>query len=157
AAAVEQHERAGDGEAEPETSVPPAQRAVGLPEAVEDVRQERARDTFAVVAHADPDAALDAIEIDLDPAAARRELDRVGQQVAEHLLQPIGAAAHEAARLADPQLDVDVALCRSEVGVVDGELDDLIEPHDIVLEHELAGDDARDIEQVAHDLALQPR
>ncbi len=71
---------------------------VGLAEAAEQLRQELRRDAVAVVAHVHHVLPVLLPQHDLDPALDRGELDGVGQQVPQHLLQPRGIAQHRARR-----------------------------------------------------------
>src|SRR5205823_8983814 len=80
-AAVEVDQRADDCEAEAKTSVPSRGGAVCLAESFEDVRQEAGVDAFARVADDDARVRLQALEGDLHPPAARRELHRIREQV----------------------------------------------------------------------------
>src|SRR5437879_13797852 len=91
---VQLHQVPHDREPEPQASVAPAYRAVLLPEAVKYMRQELGLDALTVVADADLDLTVAAGEADLDLSIGRRELDRVRQQVAHHLLQACEITAH---------------------------------------------------------------
>ena len=66
--------------------------AVGLPETFEDVRQELRRDADAAILHVDAHLAIVDGATQPDLATRRRELHRVGEDVAKHLLQPLGVA-----------------------------------------------------------------
>lgn len=92
--AVKLDELADEGEPDAETAVRPGRPAVGLPEALEGMRQEVGADPLAVV----PDDERDVLAAPLDPhvdaAAGRGELDRVRQEVRSHLAQPVGIAVH---------------------------------------------------------------
>src|SRR5207253_7812811 len=82
-AAVELDEVADEGQPEADAAVHTGHRAVRLPEPVEDVRQERGGDAHARVADYEPRLVADAIDTHAHTAARRRELDRVGQQIAD--------------------------------------------------------------------------
>src|SRR5207302_4950392 len=66
--AVHLDEMADDGEAQPQTALGAARRAVRLPEAIEDVRQEVRRDADPGVADDDLDLALPPLQFDRDLA-----------------------------------------------------------------------------------------
>jgi RimJ/RimL family protein N-acetyltransferase/CheY-like chemotaxis protein len=65
---------------------------LGLPEALEDVREELRGDALAGVADEDLDVRVDPLEAHLHPPAARRELDRVRHEIPRDLLQAIRVA-----------------------------------------------------------------
>ena len=91
--AVKLHEVTDDGQPQPEAGVSPAPGAVGLPKSLEDVRKQIGGDAHAGVAH--DEARLGAArESDRDGPARGRELERVGQDVLDHLAQAIGIAAN---------------------------------------------------------------
>src|SRR5262249_12343700 len=77
-----------ESQAEAEAAVPSSARRVGLAEAVKDVWQEIRADAFARVAHGDANVWVHALQLRFDATALRRELDRVGEQVPDDLLQP---------------------------------------------------------------------
>ena len=64
-------------------------RSLGLTQSLEHMRQKRRIDSFAVIADSDARVTIDAIELQIDPSAGRRELDRVREDVADHLLHSI--------------------------------------------------------------------
>src|SRR6185436_3764635 len=59
-----------------------------LVEAIEDATAQLGLDADARVLDLDLDALLDPFHLDIDASALRRELDRVGQEVPHHLLEP---------------------------------------------------------------------
>src|SRR5262249_26986862 len=81
-----------ESQAEAEAAVPSSARRVGLAEAVKDVWQEIRADAFARVAHGDANVWVHALQLRFDATALRRELDRVGEQVPDDLLQPVRIA-----------------------------------------------------------------
>src|SRR5438445_782627 len=85
-----------NGEAEPEAAVSAADRCLALTEAIEDERKELAANALARVADGDPRHRGATFEPDIDAAARRRELDRVGEEVPDHLLQTAGIGRHRA-------------------------------------------------------------
>src|SRR6185436_7754953 len=97
-----------DGQAETETAVPSRAGSVRLQERLEHICQEVAPDADAAVAHSDFNQAIAAPERGLNLAARRRELDRIGKQVAEHLMQSRLIAVKGAGRMLclDRQLNV---------------------------------------------------
>src|SRR5438445_9336275 len=85
-AAVQLDEVARDREAETEPAVRARERGIGLAEFVEHVREKARRNADAGVRDSQLRVARDGARVDPHGAAARRELDRIRQQVAEHLL-----------------------------------------------------------------------
>src|SRR6185503_14066597 len=77
-----------DRQPEAEPAIWPRRPGLGLAEALEDVRQEGSLDADAGVGDEEIDGAvaLDPAQSHRHHAAARRELDRVGEQVPHHLL-----------------------------------------------------------------------
>ena len=70
-AAVQPDQIVDDRQAEPETAVSTCRRAVGLPEPIEHVRQERGIDADAGIRDLDPDALVDSRRAHRDAAAVR--------------------------------------------------------------------------------------
>src|SRR5207247_10576813 len=69
--------------------------AVGLPEAVEYERQDVGRDADAVIAHVDDDAVVAGLDVHGDMAVWEAELHRIGDEVPDDLLQPVGIGADD--------------------------------------------------------------
>src|SRR5262245_29662444 len=142
-------------QSEAESAVPSGARRVGLSETVKDIRQEIRADAFARVAHGDANVRVYALQERFDAASLRGELDRVGEQVPDHLLQ----ARRVAGNLAN--FAGEISLARASSGVrrrVYG-LNRLLNYRDQVhwpdLQPELAADDAGRVEQVINQLRLR--
>src|SRR6185295_15083333 len=86
-AAVRFHETLDDRKAEAEAAVAPRGELIHLPERIEDDREELVRNTLPGVGHRQGHPASGSPQADADAAALWRELDRVREQVREHLLQ----------------------------------------------------------------------
>jgi len=86
ATAVSLDDALGDGKAEPG---PLTVRAGRLPESVKDARQVLGRDARARIRDVEDDLAIPRGRTYRDTAASVRELDRVADQVLEHLEQPV--------------------------------------------------------------------
>ena len=69
-----------------EAALPFSARRVGLSEAFKDIGQEIGADTFACITHGDANVRGYALKAHFDAASLRGELDRVGEQVPDHLL-----------------------------------------------------------------------
>ena len=132
-------------------------RGVRLAEAVEDERQELRGDALARVGDAHDHVRVFAVDGDADAAARAGELDRVGQQVPDHLLQPVRVAPYRAGGGVDPALERHRLRERAGRDGVDGGLHDGADVDGPELEAQLAGDDARDVQQVVDELGLQLR
>jgi hypothetical protein len=154
---VQPNEVLRDGEAEPEAARRRCGARARLAEPVEDVRQEGGVDAAARVGDGDDGPAVVRLDADVDATAARRELHGVGEHVHDHLLQTRGIAVDDHGRRAGRAREHDAA------GVGDrphglggrGHHGPHVERRHVELE--LAGDDARDVEQLVDELPLQPR
>ena len=74
-----------DRQTEPEAGA--FRGAVALTQTLEHMRQKRRVDPLTFVAHGDADLAIRALQPQIDLFPGRRELDRVGKNVADDLLQ----------------------------------------------------------------------
>src|SRR5438093_13714475 len=79
-----------DGETKSDASVLTGRPTVGLPETLEDVRQEIWRNSDPGIADDDLDMRIDPFESHLDNAVLWREFDGIRHEVPDDLLQPIG-------------------------------------------------------------------
>src|SRR6476660_2047511 len=93
---MELDELLGDRQPETEAECCASGRRVLLTEAFEHVRQETRGNALAVVDDGDLNLAVHAADTDLYPALGRRELDRVVNQIPQHLLQAARIAEHAA-------------------------------------------------------------
>lgn len=150
------HER----EPDPEAALAAIERGVGLDEELEDPRAGLVVDPSPVVAHADDHLAVRVAGLDLDVAALRRVLDRVGQEVVEDLDDPRGVAVDPERALADlgsegePALVEGLAVLGDDVADEAPELDDRLSQVDLPLGH--AGDVEEVVEEALHVLRLAP-
>ena len=87
-ASVQLHQPADERKADPEAALGVILGAGNLDEGVEERRQRLGRDADAAVANTDFQLAVPLARGQIHAAAIRRVLDRVGEQVAEDLLQP---------------------------------------------------------------------
>ena len=104
APAVRLHDVAHDREPETEP-VLLALAALGLLKPIEDMRQELGSDAAARIADHDFGVRVHALQGDFDPAAARREFDRVRQEVPDHLQQAVRIARYGFDHLVDAGVD----------------------------------------------------
>ncbi len=129
-------------------------RAIALAETLEDVRQQLRADPHPGVAHRDRHLRIHALQLHLHPTALRRELHRVAEQVPHHLLETVGIAADRADRRGGHRLQPDVLGCRRGPDAVHRLLDHESHIHRLDGQTDLAGLDARDVEQVVHQADL---
>ena len=87
-AAVQFDDRFDQREADSESSAPAHQRCIELREWIEDVRQKIRGNPDPHVANRQDELATLGPDRDLDPSVRRRELDGIGQEVTDDLLQP---------------------------------------------------------------------
>src|SRR5689334_6415962 len=80
-------------------------RSIGLPEFLEYVRNKLRSDTDARVRHTDFGMTKRFEQFDRDPAGTRCELDRVGEQIPNDLLQAIGVSPNDAVQSSNFFLD----------------------------------------------------
>ena len=107
------------------------------------------------VADGDLDVRVDALQADLHPAAARRELDGVREQVPHDLLQPLRVAGDRHAGLIERRLQPDALGGRRRRHGVDRVWITSARFDRPDVEPQLAGDDPRHVEHVADQLLLQ--
>src|SRR5262249_7775199 len=83
-----------DGQTEAKAAMRAGGRAVGLPEALEYVRQEVLTDPLPGIGYDNLDARINPPRPNLDAASLGSELNRVGEQVPDHLLQSFRITGH---------------------------------------------------------------
>src|SRR5207247_42597 len=105
AASVQLDQLPHDREPDAETPVRASARAVGLPEALEQLGQERRGDALAAIRDRQLDVRARARQSELDPAPRGCELDGVAEQVPDHLLQAERIAEHQAGARIYQQLE----------------------------------------------------
>jgi len=152
-AAVQLDQMADDGEAEAEATVLPARRGVGLAEALEDVGEELRLDPHPGVGDDDLDVRVDPRDEHLDLPPLGGELDGVGEQVPDHLLEAVGVASDRPQRVEDP-LQADPLGLGGGADRFERRLDQrhqLDRPH---VEPHLPRGDARDVQEVLDELGL---
>lgn len=153
-AAVEFDELHDDRETEAEAAVLARGGGVGLAKAFENVGQKIGGDAGAVVLHAEEDVGRPVIEEDVDLAADGRELDRVGQEVPDDLLQP-GAVAHDFGAVGgEAGDDANAFGVGGGADRIDRGGDDHSEVDALDEKANLAGGDPAHVEQVLDELGL---
>ena len=143
--------------AEPQPAAGPADAAILLPEAFEDVRQELRRDADARVAHRDLHVGVRSLEPHLDLAASIGELHGVRAQIPHDLPESLRIARNGAGILIEHGLDpYPFCLCRGP-HCLDGLLDERRKRDRLHIEAQFSGCDARDVEYVLDNLGQRTR
>src|SRR6266542_6408183 len=92
--AVQLHQMAHDRQPQTETAVRPRRASLELAETVEDKGEKLRLDPLAGVAHSDRNMRSLAFEADRDLPSCGRELDGIGHEVPDDLLQTVGVSCH---------------------------------------------------------------
>ena len=145
-----------DREAEPEAALRARARGIRLPERFEDPAEELRRDAAAGIADPDHGVRARAVEGQGDASISRRELDGVGEQVPDDLLEPAGVTG-ERPGSDELRVELDALRLRQRPHAVDGGLDDRDQIDRPAVQPELSGDQARDVEEIFDELHLQLR
>ena len=117
-------------------------RAVGLPEALEQLGQERRGDALAAIRDRQLDVRARARQSELDPAPRGCELDGVAEQVPDHLLQAERIAEHQAGARIHQQLEHELLGVGRGADGVHGRLDHVRQLDGPLVDVELPGDDS---------------
>ena len=134
------------------------ERALALHEQIEDARQQRARNADAGVAHVEQRLVAIAPDADLDMPAGRRVLERVGQQIADDLVDARGIGVDPDRRRV--QLELVLLHGAGDFERRRGALHQRREIQRMARQADLARDHARHVEQVFHhvrEVARLPR
>src|SRR5262245_48629483 len=142
-------------QAKTEAAVPSGARRVGLAEAVKYIGQEIRADAFARVAHGDANVRVNALQPRFDAASLRGELDGVGEQVPDYLLQANGVAGDLADFGGEVNLERDTFGVRRRADRLNRLLNYRDQVNRTDLQPELAADDAGRVEQVINQLRLR--
>ena len=129
-----------DVEPEAQSAGRPGERAVRLPEPVENVGQELGADADARVADDDLGLAIGRADLDRHLAARGRELDRVPEQVPDHLPEAIRIGLDRRG-LRPTQLELDPVNRRGRTDGIDRLLHDGHHVDRANRDAQLAGDD----------------
>jgi hypothetical protein len=90
-----------DRKSEPQSHMTSRDGTISLPKEVEHVRQKLRADALTRVPHDEANLPVLALQGNRDLPIARSELDRVGEKIPYHLLQPIGITRDQASFLID--------------------------------------------------------
>src|SRR5262249_61660793 len=125
----------------PGAAIPSCARCVGLSEPVKDIGHEIRWDAFTRVTYGDADVRVYALQARFDVTALWRELDRVGKQVPNHLLQADVVACDLSDFGWEVDLERDAFGARRRVDRLNRFLDHRDQVHRSDIEPELAADD----------------
>src|SRR5581483_1171986 len=153
--AVQLRQVSRNRQAEAEAALFARDRAVGLAEALEDVRQEVPADALPGVADRDLDVRVDPRERDLHAAPFGRELDRVREQVPDDLLQAVRVTLHQILTRAEYGLQTHAPGVSRRADRLDRVLYDAGDLDRRDFQPEFARNDSRDVEDVLDDLPLR--
>ena len=150
-------EIADDGQAEAEAAVRARRGSVGLAERLENMREKIARDSAAGIGHDQANRGRRVLQLHRHLAARRRELDRVRQQVPDHLAQTIVVAEDRAGGGGVGRDEIDPFRGRGHADGGQRIGDELSDRDRLDVETQLAGRHAREIEHVVDELRLRQR
>ena len=149
------HETASQREADAESSERPIERLLGLSEQLEYPRQHLGPNAPSRVRHAQHGVTGLTGDVDLDGTTRRRVLDGVLKKVADDLLKArqIGAHHHGLGSHGDAMLEPLPAV-PEQTNAVGGHLTEI---ERLATQRDLAGGDARDVQQVVHQVGEMVR
>src|SRR5690606_9797966 len=145
-----------DGQAEPEAVARARPLGLELTEGLEDVRELVRGDALPGVLDGEDGVRAAALDGDGDPATRRRELERVADEVEDDLPQSLWVAQDGKGVLAVGR-ERDSLLLGLGAERFDRGFDELGEVEGPRLDRELAGHDARDVEELLDEAHLLPR
>src|ERR1043165_1409278 len=144
-----------DCEPEPQPALFSRDRSFSLTKTIENVWQEIRRDAVASIADSQTRSRLDTSKIDTHAAATLCEFDRVRQQIPDHLSQTIRIALHQTLFRHEMRLQLDAFHVGSRAQCVERSVDDRREIEWMQIEPQVAGDDARDVQQIVDKSSLR--
>jgi hypothetical protein len=152
-AAVQLDDVPDEREAHAQTAACPGERLVALDEQVEQAWHQARRDADAVVPHPDdrPSRVLASFDGDLDQAVLRRVLDRIDDEVRQHLLQPHRVAAHVQRAAREIRLQLMPAPGHGPCALLYATPHQFADVHGLPLDRELPVHHPRDVEKIVHD------
>ena len=146
----------GNHKPQSQSSVDALGGAVRLPKVIEDIGQGLRVDAFASIGDRDLDEGVDPLELDFDVSALCCELNSIGEQVPDDLLQAIGVTCDLPGVGIEPEIEVDTFGLYRRRHAVNHRVDDRDEVHGLDLKLHLTALDTRDIEEVMDQLGLEP-
>jgi len=134
--------------------VPPGRRGIRLPETLKHERQEIRANTDACVLDHNLNVRIYPLQDDLDASARGCELDRVGQEVPQNLLQTARITSNQPNARIQQCVDAQFPGIRGSTHCLDGIVNDFVQADELHFEMNLPGDDPAHIEQITDDLRL---
>src|SRR5439155_2666249 len=146
-----------DGETDSETAVDAGRGAVGLLKAIEDGGEELGGDSLPGVRHADLELRPGSIEAHLDLSLQGGELDRIGDEVPDDLLEPVRICDQliVTGRRAASKEDLDLLRLGRRAHRVERGLDDGGEVRRANREPQLSSDDPGNVQEIVDQLRLR--
>jgi hypothetical protein len=145
---VKLHETPDDRQSEAKAAESAGSRRVGLLKAIKHVREEVRTNAGTVVLHNDFRLRPGAPHDDTHAPTLGRELECVGEQIPDHLLQPRRIASHRSDRGVQLALNPDAFLIGGVLNGLNGRVDHGCEMDALHIEVEFPRDDPADVEQV---------
>ena len=121
------------------------------------MRQQLRLDACALIGHGNARERPGALQPDPDTRARRTELDGIGEEVPDDLLQPIGIGKERTSIRIEGGVQLDILRVRHALDRLDGRLDDGHRIDLSAFNPQLARDDARDVEEVLDQLRKEFR
>ncbi len=131
--------------------------AVCLDEPGEQLGQDLRANSHTRVGDGELDPTVDALEVDGNATSVRSELDGVGEQVVHDLQETRGVSVDHVRDGIDRGLHVQPFGLRSWTDEIGRLLNHPCKIDGAEVQHQLPGDDPRDVEQVADELRLSAR
>src|SRR5439155_1621453 len=121
------------------------------------MRQQLRLDACALIGHGNARERPGALQPDPDTRARRTELDGIGEEVPDDLLQPIGFGKERTSSRIEGGVQLDILRVRHALDRLDGRLDDGQRIDLSAFNPQLARDDARDVEEILDQLRKEFR
>ena len=123
-------------------------RSIGLPKAVEDIRQEFRADANACIAYRNLDVRVVALDLNADSPSSRRKLYGIAKEISENLLQTVRVAGTR--QTADSRAGSNLMAFASKVGRTESIAASIAEReiNRTKSEFKFARDNTRDIKQI---------
>src|SRR5262247_2404849 len=153
--AMHLHQAPHNGQAQSQPAVPSGDAAVGLTKPVEDKGQEFGRNSDACVNYLDFGLLFNVPEANFHRATRRGELDRVVDQVPDHLLKPVAVEPEQVRYWGEVCSQTHLLGLRRRANRFDRRLDNRGQVGLLEVQRQIAGDDGRNIEQIVNQLFLR--
>src|SRR5262249_17359126 len=145
------------GQTQPQSAMLPRGTSVCLPETFEHMGQELGKDTIAGVLDDDFSIAAGGFQAQLDVTIQGSELDCIGKQVPDDLLQAITVAHNKADRIIDLDIHGNTFRAGSSAHTVESSRENSREIDSLPLDYQFPGQDAGHIQEVFNQAFLDFR